>query len=71
MGIDAGGSEFQHYSSGVYNNPNCNADKINHGVSSSSIITYMSQMMYAGQSARENVTFLSDFKRLYRTQFMC
>ena len=38
MGIDAGGSEFQHYSSGVYNNPNCNADKINHGVSSSSII---------------------------------
>ena len=46
MGIDAGGSEFQHYSSGVYNNPNCNADKINHGVSSSSsiIITYVHMM---------------------------
>ena len=33
VGIDAGGSEFQHYSSGVYNNPNCNADNVNHGVS--------------------------------------
>ena len=33
VGIDARGSEFQHYSSGVYNNPNCDADKIDHGVS--------------------------------------
>ena len=34
-------------------------------------IMHMSQMLYAGQSAQENVTFLSDFKWLYRTQFMC
>ena len=31
----------------------------------------MSQMLYAGQSAREDVTFLSDFQQLYRAQFMC
>ena len=30
----------------------------------------MSQMLYAGQSAREIVTFLSDFQQLYRAQFM-
>ena len=33
--------------------------------------TYMSQMLYAGQSARPSVPFLSDFKLLYRAQFMC
>ena len=38
VGIDARGSEFQHYSSGVYNNPDCDADKIDHGVSSDLII---------------------------------
>ena len=30
----------------------------------------MSQMLYAGQSAREIVTFLSDFQQLQRAQFM-
>ena len=34
-------------------------------------LPYMSQMLYAGQSARESVTFLSDFYQLYRAQFMC
>ena len=31
---------------------------------------YMSQMLYAGQSARPSVTFLSDFQELQRAQFM-
>ena len=31
---------------------------------------YMSQMLYAGQSGREIVTFLSDFQQLCRAQFM-
>ena len=31
---------------------------------------YMSQMLYAGQSDREDVTFFTDLKQLYRAQFM-
>lgn len=32
MAIDASNGSFQHYSSGVYKEPNCNAQKLDHGV---------------------------------------
>ena len=38
---------------------------------SGGLLIYMSQMLYAGQSARPSVPFLSDFQSLYRAQFMC